>query len=162
MSNYTSVLTMLLRLRQGELLSLGYANLLACDHPSLVTKSLVTDQDAIANQTANTTADESDDELADLLGGLAVAKEQKCDICFVVYVIAGDDELIRQSAGPDGKAVPRVCRDHARQAGTTRRSASLECQDSHADQTHYRGRRTQPEQGEDDRVFAVYQLPRPY
>ncbi|RSH87961.1 uncharacterized protein EHS24_000484 [Apiotrichum porosum] len=67
MSNYTSVLSMLLRLRQ------------ACDHPALVTKALAYDVDALENSQADQA-----DELADLLSGLGVASEKKCEICFVV------------------------------------------------------------------------------
>nr|KIR45923.1 hypothetical protein I312_04893 [Cryptococcus bacillisporus CA1280] len=75
-ANYTSVLTLLLRLRQ------------ACVHPSLVTKSLDTDVDAITDAVSKSsisTAPEKDeaDELADLLGGLGVAKGKTCQMCFV-------------------------------------------------------------------------------
>ncbi|WVQ77121.1 hypothetical protein IAR50_006804 [Cryptococcus sp. DSM 104548] len=71
-ANYTSVLTLLLRLRQ------------ACVHPSLVINSLDTDEalgeDIVAK--AAPVKDEAD-ELADLLGGLGVAKGKTCAICFV-------------------------------------------------------------------------------
>lgn len=75
-ANYTSVLTLLLRLRQ------------ACVHPSLVTKSLDTDVDAITDAVSKSSisaAPEKDeaDELADLLGGLGVAKGKTCQMCFV-------------------------------------------------------------------------------
>jgi hypothetical protein len=60
MANYTSVLTMLLRLRQGELqVERAYT---ACDHPLLVTSSFA--QVAVD--------DDADDDLAELLGGLKV------------------------------------------------------------------------------------------
>jgi hypothetical protein len=64
MANYTSVLTMLLRMRQ------------ACDHPSLVTASLA------MNATA-AKLDEVDDadDLADMLSGLGVGGK-KCEVCF--------------------------------------------------------------------------------
>ncbi|WVF70244.1 hypothetical protein IAT40_005033 [Kwoniella sp. CBS 6097] len=75
MANYTSVLTLLLRLRQ------------ACVHPSLVTKSLSVDAEAIADGTAQpkevTEAPDQADELADLLGGLDVASGKTCQMCFV-------------------------------------------------------------------------------
>ncbi|WWC66176.1 uncharacterized protein I206_100077 [Kwoniella pini CBS 10737] len=73
-ANYTSVLTMLLRLRQ------------ACVHPSLVTKSLTTDSDALGDaQTQPKEVETTDqaDELADLLGGLGVAGGKTCQMCFV-------------------------------------------------------------------------------
>ncbi len=77
MTNYSSVLTLLLRMRQ------------ACDHPSLVTASLTIDKDAIDLKpaTANDEPDveEAADDLADLLGGLGVdgseSKVPKCGIC---------------------------------------------------------------------------------
>ncbi|WVR06061.1 hypothetical protein IAU60_003089 [Kwoniella sp. DSM 27419] len=76
MNNYTSVLTMLLRLRQ------------ACVHPSLVTKSVATDVDAIADEASKpkevlAEALDQADELADLLGGLGVASGKTCQMCFV-------------------------------------------------------------------------------
>ncbi|GFZ45489.1 Hydrolase acting on acid anhydrides to facilitate cellular and subcellular movement [Saitozyma sp. JCM 24511] len=64
MANYTSVLTMLLRLRQ------------ACDHPALVTASLAVDSDEL-----KLAVDDADD-LADLLGGLGVDKGKKCEMCY--------------------------------------------------------------------------------
>ncbi|WVQ97656.1 hypothetical protein IAU59_004770 [Kwoniella sp. CBS 9459] len=75
MANYTSVLTLLLRLRQ------------ACVHPSLVTKSLSVDAEAIADGGTQpkevTEAPDQADELADLLGGLGVASGKTCQMCFV-------------------------------------------------------------------------------
>ncbi|WWC58824.1 uncharacterized protein I303_101368 [Kwoniella dejecticola CBS 10117] len=74
-ANYTSVLTMLLRLRQ------------ACVHPSLVTKSLITDSDALSGEAQSQPKEEEKtdqaDELADLLGGLGVAGGKTCQMCFV-------------------------------------------------------------------------------
>ncbi|WVO16853.1 hypothetical protein L204_104539 [Cryptococcus depauperatus] len=76
-ANYTSVLTLLLRLRQ------------ACVHPSLVTRSMNSDADMITDEipasiTLDTTStrDEADD-LADILGGLRVVKGKTCKMCFV-------------------------------------------------------------------------------
>nr|XP_019049476.1 hypothetical protein I302_03265 [Kwoniella bestiolae CBS 10118]OCF28406.1 hypothetical protein I302_03265 [Kwoniella bestiolae CBS 10118] len=74
MANYTSVLTMLLRLRQ------------ACVHPLLVTKSLTTDSDAIGDATTQpkeVEAADQADELADLLGELGVGSGKTCQLCFV-------------------------------------------------------------------------------
>nr|WVH01933.1 SNF2 family N-terminal domain [Naematelia aurantialba] len=79
MANYTSVLTLLLRLRQ------------ACDHPSLVTASWTTDADAIGNKPVEElTEDTEADELADLLDTLGVSAK-KCAICFI-QLEAGDDK----------------------------------------------------------------------
>ncbi|ODO05828.1 hypothetical protein I350_04889 [Cryptococcus amylolentus CBS 6273] len=71
-ANYTSVLTLLLRLRQ------------ACVHPSLVTNSLDMGEALEADDVAKAAPvkDEAD-ELADMLGGLGVAKGKTCSICFV-------------------------------------------------------------------------------
>ncbi|KAK1925490.1 SNF2 family N-terminal domain-containing protein [Papiliotrema laurentii] len=92
MSNYTSVLTMLLRLRQ------------ACDHPSLVASALSVDADALENKKAQAPDDsDSADELADLLGGLGVDKSKKCEICFTTL-----------SAVEDGKCTE--CVDIAKKA----------------------------------------------
>lgn len=93
-ANYTSVLTLLLRLRQGRFIFrvTCYGSLMssikACVHPSLVTKSLDTDVDAITDAVSKSSisaAPEKDeaDELADLLGGLGVAKGKTCQMCFV-------------------------------------------------------------------------------
>lgn len=76
-ANYTSILTMLLRLRQ------------ACDHPELVSQSFAADPDAIApappTTPAGTATDESGaaeaDELAALLGGLSVGSRPTCTVC---------------------------------------------------------------------------------
>ncbi|ORY23357.1 SNF2 family N-terminal domain-domain-containing protein [Naematelia encephala] len=81
MANYTSVLTLLLRLRQ------------ACDHPSLVTTSWTTDADAVGNKPAEAeaAAEDSDaDELADMLGALGVAGSKTCEICFVKLEVTDD------------------------------------------------------------------------
>lgn len=71
-ANYTSILTMLLRLRQ------------ACDHPELVSQSFGADPDAIAPVAAGGNAAEDEreaDELADLLGGLTVGRRPPCAVC---------------------------------------------------------------------------------
>lgn len=72
MVNYTSVLTMLLRLRQ------------ACDHPLLVSRSSVPDPDELGRDGEGDivdTADDERDDLADLLSGLTVAGPKKCELC---------------------------------------------------------------------------------
>ena len=54
----------------------------ACDHPVLVSKSFVSDPDAIAPKAINDKEDKDEaDELADLFGGLGVEKAPKCTIC---------------------------------------------------------------------------------
>lgn len=78
MANYTSVLTMLLRLRQ------------ACDHPLLVSRSTVEtdalgrdnefDQDVTGDKVDSDGAAELGD-LADMLSGLTVAGPKKCELC---------------------------------------------------------------------------------
>ena len=85
MSNYTSVLTMLLRLRQG-MCSVRHEFRLteACDHPSLVASALSVDADAIENKKPpGGEEDDIADDLADLLGGLGVDKAKKCEVCFI-------------------------------------------------------------------------------
>ncbi|CAE6481662.1 unnamed protein product [Rhizoctonia solani] len=69
MKNYTSVLLLLLRLRQ------------ACDHPSLVSKDFQKDLDAVESRPAKKDDDE-DDELADLFQKMGVDKRVlTCAIC---------------------------------------------------------------------------------
>ncbi|KAF8607218.1 hypothetical protein BDV93DRAFT_435751 [Ceratobasidium sp. AG-I] len=69
MNNYTSVLLLLLRLRQ------------ACDHPSLVSKDFQKDADAVESKPAKKD-DEEDDELADLFQKMGVEKRvMACAIC---------------------------------------------------------------------------------
>ncbi|EJD52040.1 hypothetical protein AURDEDRAFT_98801 [Auricularia subglabra TFB-10046 SS5] len=68
MKNLTSVLVMLLRLRQ------------ACDHPSLVSKDYRKDADALDASSSQKEGKDDADALADMFGGLSVAKA-KCTIC---------------------------------------------------------------------------------
>ncbi|KAG8736436.1 hypothetical protein FRC10_009318 [Ceratobasidium sp. 414] len=69
MSNYTSVLLLLLRLRQ------------ACDHPSLVSKDFQKDVDAVESKPAQKD-DEEDNDLADLFQKMGVDKRiTACAIC---------------------------------------------------------------------------------
>ncbi|BEJ17181.1 hypothetical protein CspHIS471_0605820 [Cutaneotrichosporon sp. HIS471] len=72
MGNYTSVLTLLLRMRQ------------ACDHPSLVTKSLGVDKEALENKAGDSESDDEADDLADMLAGMGMSGQRKCEICFAV------------------------------------------------------------------------------
>lgn len=95
MANITSVLTMLLRLRQGAYrihsLSREVTDPIACDHPSLVISKLTTDLDAIASTEVSPVGrDEADveaDDLASLLGGLKVEGTSTCSICHSPWVI---------------------------------------------------------------------------
>lgn len=89
MSNYTSVLTMLLRLRQ------------ACDHPSLVASSFT--------QATNDDAD----GLADLLGGLGVDDEKKCEICFRIIDrghthCAECEKIVKQNTAPSSAKIRKM------------------------------------------------------
>ncbi|KAL1413004.1 hypothetical protein Q8F55_000753 [Vanrija albida] len=73
MSNYTSVLSMLLRLRQ------------ACDHPALVTKSLAVDKDALDPEPEKPEGVDKDTaDLVDMFAKTGIISEAKCEICFVV------------------------------------------------------------------------------
>lgn len=58
----------------------------ACDHPSLVTKSLEVDKEALTNDAAKDAEVDEGDALADALAGLGLGK-RKCTICLVVYVL---------------------------------------------------------------------------
>ncbi|CAE6538065.1 unnamed protein product [Rhizoctonia solani] len=79
MKNYTSVLLLLLRLRQ------------ACDHPSLVSKDFQKDLEAVESRPVKKD-DEEDDELADLFQKMGVDKRVRtCAIC-QIELPAGTDE----------------------------------------------------------------------
>jgi SNF2 family DNA or RNA helicase len=86
MKSYTSVLVLLLRLRQGTMITVARKPLTkflaACNHPALIQKDYRKDAEAL--DTLPTKND--DDQLADLLAGLAVTNEQKCSICQTEYV----------------------------------------------------------------------------
>ncbi|KAL5639611.1 hypothetical protein ACGC1H_006279 [Rhizoctonia solani] len=70
MKNYTSVLLLLLRLRQ------------ACDHPSLVSKDFQKDADAVESRPAKKDDEEEEDALADLFQKMGVDKRVlTCAIC---------------------------------------------------------------------------------
>ncbi|KAF8667470.1 SNF2 family N-terminal domain [Rhizoctonia solani] len=81
MKNYTSVLLLLLRLRQ-----------VACDHPSLVSKDFQKDIDAVESKPAKKD-DEEEDELADLFQKMEVDKRAlTCTICQTELPADADDE----------------------------------------------------------------------
>ena len=83
MSNYTSVLTLILRLRQG----LSKANIfihelisyIACNHPTLVTKSFV--EEEVVGPASNNSDhakelhNDAADSLADMLSSVAISQE---------------------------------------------------------------------------------------
>ncbi|CAE6346188.1 unnamed protein product [Rhizoctonia solani] len=80
MKNYTSVLLLLLRLRQ------------ACDHPSLVSKDFQKDLEAVESRPAKKD-DEEEDELADLFQKMGVDKRVlTCTICQTELPADADDE----------------------------------------------------------------------
>lgn len=87
--NYTSMLVLLLRLRQGTLF-LRYNMrttrlncLTACNHPSLVSKDYRQDKEAVDPKAAKDDDDVGDnaDDLADLMGGLGLANAKRCTLC---------------------------------------------------------------------------------
>ncbi|CAE6486307.1 unnamed protein product [Rhizoctonia solani] len=83
MKNYTSVLLLLLRLRQ------------ACDHPSLVSKDFQKDADAVESRPAKKDdEEEEEDALADLFQKMGVEKRTlNCAICQTeLPANAGEDE----------------------------------------------------------------------
>jgi SNF2 family DNA or RNA helicase len=92
MKNYTSMLLLLLRLRQGQRLCPSLFVVwtalihiyIACDHPSLISKDFTKDQEAIDMRPATTKedgegSDDGADELAAMMGKISVTP--KCDIC---------------------------------------------------------------------------------
>ncbi|KAH9937842.1 SNF2 family N-terminal domain-containing protein [Epithele typhae] len=69
--SYTSVLVLLLRLRQ------------ACNHRGLISKDYATDQEAVEPKSASQTSEDADDpadELAAMLGGLGISRKP-CQLC---------------------------------------------------------------------------------
>lgn len=86
--NYTSVLVLLLRLRQGSLFILLFDTIsklfsLACNHPSLISKDFTADKDAVDPRSAK---EDEADELADLFGAMGVSSKRKCQMCQNEYV----------------------------------------------------------------------------
>jgi SNF2 family DNA or RNA helicase len=91
-ANYTAILTLLLRLRQGSCVATTQEGLAdvrrsACNHPGLVTRDLLKDKDALESKPADKgqadpLRDDEGDELADALAGLTVETSRKCTVCF--------------------------------------------------------------------------------
>ena len=89
--NYTSVLVLLLRLRQGKLCLhfriINRVSLLtgtACNHPSLISQDYRKDKEAVDPKAVKDDKDLDDDadELADLMGGLGLsASAKRCQMC---------------------------------------------------------------------------------
>jgi len=95
--NYTHVLVLLLRLRQGEcvLPSLAMCNVdgydlrvltryLACNHPSLVSKDYRIDKDAAESQPAKD--DDDAEDMTAMFGQMGVSNSKKCQLCQTSYV----------------------------------------------------------------------------
>jgi SNF2 family DNA or RNA helicase len=87
--NMTSILVILLRLRQGQynnyvlVSSKALTPSLACNHPVLVTKDYKKDSDAIEPKDAKN-IDDVDEDLANMFGALGVTR--KCQVCQTEYV----------------------------------------------------------------------------
>ena len=67
--SYTSVLVLLLRLRQ------------ACNHPYLISKDYVCDKEAVDPQAAKGRDLDDADDLADVFGQMGVSSGRKCQMC---------------------------------------------------------------------------------
>ncbi len=87
MKNYTNVMVLLLRLRQGESTTKSTTLTLCilmvdevCNHPSLVSKDYNTDREAIESRPAPKD-DQEDEELTTMFQQLVVAKGKKCQLC---------------------------------------------------------------------------------
>ena len=96
-SAYTSMLVLLLRLRQGKLsdLWLYVWHLVivaaACNHPSLVSKDYHEDKEAVQPKAAKNDDDVNDDgdDLAQLMGDLGIAGAiKRCKMCQSLYISA--------------------------------------------------------------------------
>ena len=92
MKNYTNVMLLLLRLRQGEYTitstTLPFCVLMigeACNHPSLVSKNYNTDREAIDTRPAPKD-DQEDEELTTMFQQLVVSKDKKCQLCQDEYI----------------------------------------------------------------------------
>jgi SNF2 family DNA or RNA helicase len=91
MKNYTNVMVLLLRLRQGEFTiksTIPFCILMvgeACNHPSLVSKDYNTDREAIESRPAPKD-DQEDEELTTMFQQLVVSKGKKCQLCQDEYV----------------------------------------------------------------------------
>ncbi len=87
--NYTSMLVLLLRLRQGNI----YAELnnviaysvhpsIACNHPSLISKDVSFDREAVEPKAVKEGNDlEDEDDLTDMFGKLGMSGNKKCGMC---------------------------------------------------------------------------------
>jgi SNF2 family DNA or RNA helicase len=92
MKNYTNVMVLLLRLRQGESTikstTLPFCVLMvreACNHPSLVSKDYNTDREAIESRPAPKD-DQEDEDLTTMFQQLVVSKGKKCQLCQDEYI----------------------------------------------------------------------------
>jgi SNF2 family DNA or RNA helicase len=92
MKNYTNVMLLLLRLRQGESTitstNLPFCILMAgeaCNHPSLVSKDYNTDREAIESRPAPKD-DQEDEDLTTMFQQLVVSKGKKCQLCQDEYI----------------------------------------------------------------------------
>lgn len=93
MKNYTNVMVLLLRLRQGESTiestTLPFCILMvcgACNHPSLVSKDYNTDREAIESHPAPKD-DQEDEDLTSMFQQLVVSKGKKCQLCQDEYIL---------------------------------------------------------------------------
>ncbi|KII91481.1 hypothetical protein PLICRDRAFT_51622 [Plicaturopsis crispa FD-325 SS-3] len=93
-NSYTSVLVMLLRLRQ------------ACNHPALVSKDYRADTDALESKT--TKDDDEGDELAAMFGALGVSGGRKCAVC--------QESITPENAAPNDSSHCIDCVDLAEKA----------------------------------------------
>lgn len=94
MKNYTNVMVLLLRLRQGEstteATTLPFCILTvceACNHPSLVSKDYNTDREAIESRPAPKD-DQEDEDLTTMFQQLVVSKGKKCQLCQDEYILS--------------------------------------------------------------------------
>ena len=93
MKNYTNVMVLLLRLRQGEptteSTTLSFYILMvgeACNHPSLVSKDYNADREAIESRPTSKD-DQEDEELTTMFQQLVVSKGKKCQLCQDEYIL---------------------------------------------------------------------------
>ncbi len=93
MKNYTNVMVLLLRLRQGEptteSTTLSFHILMvgeACNHPSLVSKDYNADREAIESRPTSKD-DQEDEELTTMFQQLVVSKGKKCQLCQDEYIL---------------------------------------------------------------------------
>ncbi|KAI5118940.1 hypothetical protein M0805_006286 [Coniferiporia weirii] len=102
--NYTSMLVLLLRLRQ------------ACNHPSLLSKDFAVDKGAVNPHAAKDGGDLDDaDDLADLLGQMGVSSGRKCLMCQLVLTPSNTKDLDES----------RYCLDCEVLASKSRRKSSV-------------------------------------